>query len=222
MINDFTNLVFREINIGIKNISMLFAFSTFFITSILIFIFCLGSNLLIIDNFYKPVVWIILIFSIMLTSENFIQNDFNDGSLKELQFLGYSEETIFLSKCLVMWVMIIVPTLFLIPLLIVFFKLDFSNTLNLLINVFLATPSLTLISVISSLFSIQLKRNKIIQFVIIFPFYIPVLIFSTSSNNLLDETQKLNSNFLILIAIFFITLPICIYVSKLIIREINK
>ena len=96
MINDFINLVFREINIGIKNISMLFAFSTFFITSILIFIFCLGSNLLIIDNFYKPVVWIILIFSIMLTSENFIQNDFNDGSLKELQFLGYSEETIFL------------------------------------------------------------------------------------------------------------------------------
>ena len=165
---------------------------------------------------------IILIFSIILTSENFIQNDFNDGSLRELQFLGYSEEMIFLSKCLVMWVMIIVPTFFLIPLLIVFFKLDFSSTLNLFINIFLATPSLTLVSVISSLFSIQLNRNKIIQFVIIFPFYIPVLIFSTSSNNHLDETQKLNSNFLILIAIFFITLPICIYISKLIIREINK
>ena len=121
-----------------------------------------------------------------------------------------------------MWTMIIIPILFIIPLLVVFFNLDFLTTLNLLVTIFLATPSLTLISVLSSLFSIQLKRNKIIQFIIVFPFYIPVLIFSTSSNNFLEETNKSNNNFLILIAIFFITLPICVYISRLIIREINK
>lgn len=178
--------------------------------------------MIMLDNIYKPFIWIILIFSMMLSSDNFLQNDFNDGSLKELQFLGYSEEIIFLSKCLVMWTMIIIPILFIIPLLVVFFNLDFLTTLNLLVTIFLATPSLTLISVLSSLFSIQLKRNKIIQFIIVFPFYIPVLIFSTSSNNFLEETNKSNNNFLILIAIFFITLPICVYISRLIIREINK
>ncbi len=222
MLNNFIKLVLREKNLGLKNISMLFAFSTFFITSLLIFIFSLGSNMIMLDNIYKPFIWIILIFSMMLSSDNFLQNDFNDGSLKELQFLGYSEEIIFLSKCLVMWTMIIIPILFIIPLLVVFFNLDFLTTLNLLVTIFLATPSLTLISVLSSLFSIQLKRNKIIQFIIVFPFYIPVLIFSTSSNNFLEETNKSNNNFLILIAIFFITLPICVYISKLIIREINK
>ena len=53
----------------------------------------------------------------------------------------------------------------------------------------------TLISLLSALFSIQLKRNKIVQFVIILPFFIPIVIFTTTSEkfaelNVLDKVSS--------------------------------
>ncbi len=217
----FFNLLKREAKISLKNLSVIFSFSTFFVISSLIFVFAV-DDLTRIDDFYKPVVWVVLIFSMMLVSENFIQDDFNDGSLKELQFLGFSEEMIIICKSIIMWVMIIIPTIFLMPIMLILFKLTFIDTSRLLLNIFFSTPSLTLISLLSALFSVQLKRNKIIQFVIILPFFIPIIIFSSISENLLDESKYFGDKFLILIGIFFITLPVCLHAGKLIMKEINK
>ena len=218
---DFFKLVKREIRIMLKNFSMIYSFSTFFLIASLIFIFSV-NDISYVKIFYKSIVWIVLIFSIMLVSENFLNEDFNDGSLKELQFLGFSEENIIVSKSIAMWVMIMIPMLFLVPLVFVFFQITLYELISLVINLFLATPSLTLISILSSLFSVQLKRNKIIQFVIILPFFVPMIIFTTSTGTLF-ESYNLNENqFLILIGIFFITLPVCLLAGKLIMREINK
>ena len=146
----------------------------------------------------------------------------NNGSLKELQFLGFSEEGIMLSKSIAMWIMIMLPMLFLLPLIFVFFQITMHELITLVINISLATPSLTLISILSSLFSVQLKRNKIIQFVIILPFFIPMIIFTTSIETFFESYNLKENQFLILIGIFFITLPVCLMAGRLIMREINK
>ena len=122
---NFFKLLKREIGICMNNFSIFFSFSTFFITSSLIFVFAL-DDLTNIVFFYKPVVWVVLIFSIMLVSENFLHEDYSDGSLKELQFLGFSEETIFLCKSLTMWLMILIPAGFLMPIILIFFNLSFN------------------------------------------------------------------------------------------------
>ena len=216
MITDFLKLLEREVNLSIKNHFVLFSFSVFFVISLLIFVFAFGPNLDDIPNLYTPVVWVILLFSIMLISDNFIHNDYLDGSLKELQFLGYNEELILSCKSIVMWGIIILPTLFLIPICSLFLNFKLLDLSNLLINILLASPSLILIALVSSLFSIQLKRNRILQFVIIFPFFVPIIIFSTSMN----DSQ--NDSSLILIGIFLITLPVSLTAGKLIMKEINK
>ena len=92
--SEFKNLFHRELLINVKNFLVLFTFSSFFIISIMIFVFAFGSDFSAIDGLYKPIIWVILIFSITLVSEHFIYNDFFDGSLKELEFLGYSNELI--------------------------------------------------------------------------------------------------------------------------------
>ena len=220
MINDFWNLLKRELKIGFKDFFTIISFSSFFLISILIFVFAFGSIPIEIGMIYKPIIWVILIFSIMLVSENFTYNDYLDGSLKELQFLGYPEEMIIFSKSIVMWLMIIIPSLFLVPISSIFFKLSLTDSLLLFMSIFLASPSLILISLVASLFSIQLKSNKILQFIIIFPFYIPIIIFTTSIGH--NQDKLYDNNFLILIGIFFITLPISLLTSRLIMREINR
>ncbi len=222
MIDEVIVLFRREVGISLKNLSTAASFCCFYVISMLIFIFSLGTGILEIKEIYNSIVWVILVFSTMLISENFIIDDYNDGSLKELQFLGYSEEIIVLCKSLVMWIMIMIPTVLLIPLFAIFFNLSFSESINLSLSFIIASPSLTLISLVSSLFSIQLRRNKIIQFIVTIPFYIPIVIFGTATNPFTYDFEESMNNFLILIGIFFITLPVCLITSKLILKEINK
>ena len=222
MINELIILLRREVAVCLKNLSTAASFCCFFVISMLIFIFSLGAGIMEVKGIYNSIIWVILVFSMMLISENFIIDDYNDGSLKELQFLGYSEELVFFSKSLVMWVMIMIPMLLLIPLFSVFFNLSLPESINLCLGIILASPSLTVISLVASLFSVQLRRNKIIQFIIIIPFYIPIVIFGTTANTSSTVTTETMNNFLILIGIFFITLPICLIASRLILREINK
>ena len=64
--------------------------------------------------------------------------------------------------------------------------------------------------------------NKVIQFVIILPFYVPLIIFTTSNNQDISLSMFELNKFLILIGFFLITLPITLLLGKLILNEINK
>ena len=155
-----------------------------------------------------------------MISESFVFEDFLDGSLSELQFLGYSEENIFLSKCLVMFMSLIIPNIFLIPISSILFKINFLDVIELTTLFIISLPTITLISILSALFSLQVKRNKFIQFILIMPFLIPIIIIATSENffvtNLGNELK-----IFVLIGLFLITLPLSILIGKLIIKELN-
>jgi heme exporter protein B len=163
----------------------------------------------------------IILFSLILTADNFIDEDFKNGSLKELQFLGFSAEQIFIAKSLSMLVSIVLSNFFLIPLTSLFFGINFSIILNIFLIFLISSPTLVLLSLISALFSLQIKRNKFIQFIIVTPFFIPIIIFA-SSMNISDTENSNNVNFLILFGFFLITLPLSIIIGKLLIKETNQ
>jgi len=219
--NEFFKLFKREMRINWLNLSSLFSYISFFFLGIIIFIFSIGSDLGKLSQLFNPIVWVIFLFSLILGSENFIKNDYNDGSLKELQFLGFSEELIIFTKSFSMWAILIFPSMFFLPICSLMFSIEFVELLNLLSYILLASPSLILLSILSALMSMQIK-NRILPFVIILPFYIPILIFSTSGEKIGIFNNFENSHYLILIAIFFITLPLTLIIGKLILKEINN
>ena len=217
---NFRNLIYREFFISFKNTKSLYSYLTFFFTSTLLFVFAIGPDITILSTIYKPILWMITIFSLILISESFVFEDFLDGSLSELQFLGYSEEIIFLSKCLVMFISLIIPNIILIPISSIFFKINLLDLIDIATLFIISLPTLTLISILSALFSLQIKRNKFIQFILIMPFFIPIIIIATSENFLVTN---LGSEFkiFVLIGLFLITLPLSIFIGKLIIKELN-
>ena len=127
---NFRNLIYREFIISFKNTKSLYSYFTFFFTSTLLFVFAIGPDISILSPIYKPILWMITIFSLILISESFVFEDFLDGSLSELQFLGYSEENIFLSKCLVMFISLIIPNIILIPISSILFKINFFDVIE--------------------------------------------------------------------------------------------
>ena len=219
--NELNILITRELKILFFSLKQVLSYSSFFILVILLFAFSIGPNIKILSSIYIPVLLMIILFSLILTSENFIHEDFQNGCLKELQFRGYSAEQIFIAKSLSMFLSVLFSNFFLIPLSSLLFGIEFLFSFNILIMFLLSSPTLVLLSLISALFSLQIKRNKFIQFIIVMPFFIPVIIFASSINP--DDHQNYyDINFLILFGFFLITLPISIIVGKLLIQEINE
>jgi len=220
--NDFFVLLKRELKVNLSNFSYILTYIIFFCLGNLIFIFAFGADLEKLSELSFSIIWVIIIFSIILGSENFVKNDFNDGSLKEMQFLGYREELIIFSKAFVMWMILIIPIILFLPIFSLFFSINLEGLISLAISIILASPSLILISLISALLSLQIKENRLLQFVITIPFYIPILIFSVINKQSFLINQVGNDRFSILIAIFFITLPLMLVSGKLILKEINN
>ena len=216
------NLIKREIKLSVRNFGLILSYSSFFLLALLIFTFGVGPDLNQLNTVYIPIIWVIMLFAIILVSDNFLLNDFQDGSLKELQYLGYSEESIILSKTVVMYLVLITPHFLLIPIFSIFYNINFNDLLQLSLDIFIGMPSLILISLIASLLTIQIKRNKVLQFIIIMPFYVPIIIFTTSDNDSIFYSSFELNKILILIGFFLITLPITLLLGKLILNEINK
>ena len=219
--NNLKTLLKREFLLAFSNFSSIFTYFSFFLLALLIFIFSLGSEVEKLQTLHQPIVWVIFLFSLILISEHFVLEDFADGSLRELQFLGYSGELIFYTKSIVMLIVVMIPNLVLIPISSVFFKIEFINIVDLSITIILAAPTLVLISLLSAFFSVQIKKNRFFQFIIIIPFFIPIIIFATSpyeKYGLFDFEQK----FFILFGLFLITLPLSLILGKLSIKEINN
>ena len=217
---NFKNLLYREFIISFQNTKSLYSYVTFFFTSILLFVFAIGPDILILSTIYKPILWMITIFSLILISESFVFEDFLDGSLSELQFLGYSEEVIFLSKSLVMFVSLVIPNIILIPISSILFNVSFLEVIEIIVLFIISLPTITLISILSALFSLQVKRNKFIQFILIMPFLIPIIIIATSENFFVTNLGN-EFKIFVLIGLFLITLPLSIVIGKLIIKELN-
>ena len=217
---NFKNLLYREFIISFKNTKSLYSYCTFFFTSILLFVFGIGSDISILSTIYKPILWMITIFSLILISESFVFEDFLDGSLSELQFLGYSEEVIFLSKFLVMFTSLVIPNIILIPISSILFEVNFLDVVEIITLFIISLPTISLISILSALFSLQVKRNKFIQFILIMPFFIPIIIIATSENFFVTNLGY-EFKIFVLIGLFLITLPLSILIGKLIIKELN-
>ena len=218
---NFEILVKRELKILFVSVKHILSYSSFFLLVFLLFAFSVGPNLKTLSSIYLPILFMIILFSLILTSENFIDEDFKNGCFKELQFLGFSPEQIFLAKSFSMFSSIIFSNFFLIPLTSLLFGISFTSTITVFYIFLLSSPTLVLLSLISALFSLQIKRNKFVQFIIVMPFFIPVVIFA-SSTNIFNYENSNNENFLILFGFFLITLPISIIIGKLLIKETNQ
>ena len=218
----FILLCQRELNINLRHISNLLINVFFYIMGASIFMIALGSDPELLSKIGHAIIWTIILFTIILSSENFFLPDFLDGSIKELKVTGFSYEIIILSKLFIMWVFLIIPILFVTPFLSLMMQLDTTEIKILAISIFLGSPTLLLISSSIVLISIQSKNNKILLILLALPLYLPILIFGVGCIELFRELISPLQNFFILIAIFLITLPITIFTGKLAIKEIHR
>lgn len=219
---NFFALFSREIFLNFRNIQNLIISISFFFIAIFVFMIALGPDVKILSETGYAIIWSILLFTILLGSEQFFIKDYLDGSFKELQIIGFSAEIIIFTKVIVMWIFLIMPLLFFIPIIAVMLSLKFEPVIILIISIILGSPSLLLITTVGILLTIQSNKSKILLLIIIFPFFIPILIYGIGTIKLYNLLLDPSANFLILFGIFLITLPVTIISGKYVFKEVNN
>ena len=111
----FLILLSRELNINIKNFSVLITNLIFFSMSIFIFVMSFSNDLDSVKSYVHCVIWVVLLFNIIFSTEQFFESDFSDGSIKELLTTGYNFFEIILSKFLSILIVVLLPIILILP-----------------------------------------------------------------------------------------------------------
>lgn len=127
------------------------------------------------------VIWIAAILSSLMGMERLFRDDFQDGSLEQLQVSGIPLYIVALVKVLSHWLVTFLPLLLLSPLLAMFLNLTFDMYKALILTLLLGTPLLSLIGAIAVGLTVGLQRGSVLLALLLIPVFIPLLIFATSA-----------------------------------------
>ena len=109
--NSILGVFLREFKIHYRSFFHILSIFLFFILSIIIFVFAIGSNKELLNQIGVGIIWTIILLSNNLSLRKFYQDDFNDNSLIIFHMSGLSYEIIVLLKIIIIWFIIQVPFL---------------------------------------------------------------------------------------------------------------
>lgn len=127
------------------------------------------------------IVWCAAVLAILMALEGVFKEDYRDGTLEQLVVSGLSLPLLILLKVIAQWLIVLLPLLVLTPLLAEMLYLSESGFWVLILTLILGTPSLFLIGIIGAALTVSIRQGAMLVMLLILPFYLPVMIFSTSA-----------------------------------------
>ncbi|WP_100637561.1 heme exporter protein CcmB [Marinomonas sp. ef1] len=151
----------------------------FFIIVVALFPIGISSS----PDFLAPaaagIVWCAAVLAILMAVESMFKEDYRDGSLEQLVVSGLSLPLLILLKVVAQWLAVVLPLLVMMPLLSEMLYLPRSGFWVLIMSLLVGTPNLFFIGVIGAALTVSIKQGAILVMLLILPFYLPVIIFST-------------------------------------------
>ena len=139
---NFFNLVITDIKISFRKKNESIISVLFFLFSILILPLIFQGDQEIIKKFLVGIVWFLTLLTIIFSVEKLFENDYEDGILDQIYISGIPLETIFFSKSFSIWIITCLPLVFISPVLLFLFNLQFENIINIFASLLLGTPIL--------------------------------------------------------------------------------
>ena len=201
---NFFNLVITDIKISFRKKNESIISVLFFLFSILILPLIFQGDQEIIKKFLVGIVWFLTLLTIIFSVEKLFENDYEDGILDQIYISGIPLETIFFSKSFSIWIITCLPLVFISPVLLFLFNLQFENIINIFASLLLGTPILCLIGSVTSALILGFNKGSSIISLITLPLYIPVLIFGIEAANSNFIFDHISQEFKILIGYLLI------------------
>jgi heme exporter protein B len=121
------------------------------------------------------------VLSILLTLDGLFKIDYENGFFDHYLLCDYPLFFLIFTRILTHWIIVVLPLVFITPLLGLGFNLDKMEVLILFLSLLCGTPGLCFLGGIGVSLVLTLPRGGVLLTFLVLPFYIPILIFGTSS-----------------------------------------
>lgn len=206
------SVISRELKLNSVNSGQVFNKIVFFFITISIFSISTGYFSDQTSNYNISIIWFCLIFSNILGMNNFLKDDFNDGTLEQI-FIDSNALEIFISgKIFSNWLVYSLPLIICIPLAMIILGIDNISKIDMMLIALIVTLIINLIACFCSSLVVLLDKNEGLLTILILPLIVPVVIFANSA---FFESNIINfQNSLLFLSLFFIFLaPILVFSS---------
>ncbi|MBN8506829.1 MAG: heme exporter protein CcmB [Burkholderiales bacterium] len=152
------------------------------------------------------VLWVVALFSTLLSLHRVFEGDWADGTLDQLMLPPQSALRLAGVKALAHWLTQGLPLLLVAPLLALMFGLGGEALGLLMLTLLLGTPVLSLLGTLSAALTLGLRNGAVLNLLINLPLAVPVLIFGSGAVAAQQAGQAAQGHLALLGALLLITL----------------
>ncbi len=127
------------------------------------------------------VIWVAALLATLMGLDRIFKTDQEDGSLEQLVLTPHPLALLSGAKVISHWLLTGLPLIAITPLIALMYDLSLKATLVMMLSLLLGTPILSFLGAIGSALTVGLRSSGVLLTLLVLPFYIPVLIFATSS-----------------------------------------
>ena len=128
-------LFYKEFQNYFRNLSSIFLPLIFFFLIISIFPLLIGPDKVLLNKIVPGIVWITIIFTTLLISNNFFKDDYNNGYLETFLTSDSSVEFILFLKIISCWLFTCFPIIIFIPIVSIMISFTFSLYVVIFFNI---------------------------------------------------------------------------------------
>ncbi len=175
--NSMAALIKRDLRLALRSGGTWLHGLVFFCVFLALCAVALGGDFSTIRPLAPALIWLSLILSLLLSFEQLFQTDADDGSLAHIKLSGMALSSYVLAKCVVHWVLTILPLLLALPLAALLFDLPIPITAGLFFSILIASPALVCYGAFSGACLVGYKGGGVLLVLLTVPLLMPILIF---------------------------------------------
>jgi heme exporter protein B len=177
----------------------------FFIMIVSLFPLGVSPDKALLSQIAPGVIWVTALLAMLMSMDTIFRSDYDDGSLEQLLLLPGPKVLLIGAKITAHWLSIGLPLVILAPIMALLLYFPAHAILSLMITLLISTPILSLLGAIGVALTLSLKSGGILSSLLILPFYIPVLIFSTMAINAAADNLPVSGYYALLGAFLIIS-----------------
>ena len=205
----------RDLKMAFRNPSSFLNPLMFFVISVSLFPIAISPEAQTLSSIAPGVIWVITMLSVLLSLNSLFHYDYDNGVLEQMVISHHSLPLILLAKTLAHWILSGLPIIVLSPFLGMALFINTEGIYILILTLIIATPCLSLIGAIGASLVVGIKNSGMLLSLLVFPLYIPILIFATSAVSQSQSNLPIDGQLYFLGFILILSLLITPFLSAL-------
>lgn len=179
----YLSVLYRDLLLAVRRRRELANPLVFFVIVVSLFPLGVSPERAVLSQLAPGVVWVTALLATLMSMDTMFRSDYDDGSLEQLLLMPGPKILLIGAKITAHWLSIGLPLVILAPLMSLLLYFPSHAIGSLMITLLISTPILSLLGAVGVALTLSLQSGGILSSLLILPFYIPVLIFSTMAIN---------------------------------------